>query len=904
MMNSRQPSNINLELELLHTLVRQAPVAMTLLKGPLFTIEITNDKALELWGKQYKDVIHQPVLTVFPELEEHGFGQILQHVLSTGEPFMAHELPVKITRGGRTQTLFVNFRYEPLRTSDNEIIGVIGFETDVTEEVASRKTVGENERRSFELLAQAAVGITVYQGDDLTVLVANQSACEVWGKSQEELLGKPVLEISPELEHSPALQIVRQVLKTGVPFEGREVAIDFIRNGQPYTGYYDVVYTAWKGSQGEIKGVITVYTEVTHSVLARKKSEEKEEQLRIALEGGDLGYFDYRPQTGELIMSNRLLQMFGLPVDTKASLDIFFNVLHPEDREPANKRIQEALDPAYGGIYDNEYRVVSISDGKVRWLHSRGKTSFDEANIPARFTGVIRDITPEKLAEEAVRESEERFRSTFENAAVGIAHVDLNGTWLMVNDRLCEIAGYTREELLAKTFQEITHPHDLDADLHFVAGLLSGRLKTYSMEKRYIRKNGSFIWVNLTVSLAKKRDGSPDYFIAVIQDISEQKRTEEEVKQREEQFRTLANNIQNLAWMADSAGTILWYNQRWYDYTGTTPQQMANKSWESFHHPQYVDHVNQLKTALHQGEPFELTFPLRRHDGNYRWFLTRVYPIKGAGGEVLRWVGTSTDIDEHKSVEERLENLVAERTRQLKRSNEELQQFAHVASHDFKEPVRKIRIFSNHLSSEYGQFLPEKGKIYLDKIQDASARIYEMIDAILLYSSFEENDRLNESVNLTTVIRQIMTDLELAIQDKNAKIEFGELPTIQGSSVLFYQLFSNLINNALKFSKPNVPPVITITWEQAGKDKVQITLQDNGIGFKESYADIIFKAFSRLHAKSEFQGTGLGLSLCKRIVERHGGEIYAHGKEGVGAVFVIQLPVSRHYSPGAVFAPE
>jgi PAS domain S-box-containing protein len=413
------------------------------------------------------------------------------------------------------------------------------------------------------------------------------------------------------------------------------------------------------------------------------------------------------------------------------------------------------------------------------------------------------------------------------------------------------------------------------------------------MHKRYLRKNGSFFWANLTVSLAKKWDGSPDYFIAVIQDISEQRQAEEKVIESEEQFRTLAQNIQNLAWMADKEGAIFWYNQRWYDYTGTTNQWMENSNWETFLHPHYIDQVSKFKTALRHGEPFELKFPLRGLDGNYRWFLTRVYPIKNAGGDVLNWVATSTDIDEQKTVEERLENLVVERTRQLKRSNEELQQFAHVASHDFKEPVRKIRIFSNRLSAEYGELLPEKAINYIEKIQNASTRIGEMIDAILHYSSFQENYRLNESVNLTNVIGQIITDLELIIHEKNAKIEFADLPTVEGSTVLMYQLFLNLINNALKFSKPNVAPVIKLRWQQADEDKVQISLQDNGIGFNEKNAEIIFKAFSRLHSKTEFEGTGLGLSLCQRIVERHGGEIHAHGQEGIGALFLITLPAYK-----------
>ncbi|OQP56384.1 hypothetical protein A4R26_04245 [Niastella populi] len=761
-------------------------------------------------------------------------------------------------------------------------------------QIAARRSVEESEKHSFELLAQAAVGITVYQGEEMRVVVANESACEIWGKSRHELLGKPVLEISPELEHSPTRQIVLQVLKTGVPFEGREIPIEFIRNGQLHKGFFDVVYTAWKGQSGEIKGVITVYTEVTHSVMARKKIEEKEEQLRIALQGGDLGYYDYHPQTGELIWSDRLLQLFGLPAHTKPDMDVFFSILHPDDREQARKTIQEAIDPANGGIYDNEYRTIGATNGKVRWLHSKGKTSFDEANRPVRFTGVVRDITKEKLAEEKARESDERFRSTFENAAVGIAHVGLNGVWLKVNSRLCEIVGYSQEELLARTFQEITYPADLNADLQLVNDLLRGKIDTYSMEKRYIKKDGSSIWSNLTVSLAKKRNGHPDYFIAIIQDISEQKQAEEQLKQSEEQFRTLADNIQNLAWMADSEGAIYWYNQRWYDYTGVSAAQMQRLSWDSFHHPHHFDKLNQsIKNAFLRREPFELTFPLRRSDGAWRWFLTRVHPLKNENGEVLRWVGTSTDIDEQKSVEERLENLVADRTRELKRSNEDLQQFAHVASHDFKEPVRKIRTFSSRLSGEYGELLPEKGKSYLYKIEDAAVRIYEMIDAILLYSSFDENDKLNDQVDLTKLLQQIIADLEIAINEKHATVEIDELPRVQGSSILMYQLFSNLINNSLKFSKKNEPPVIKISSGLQGTDYIEILLQDNGIGFAASEAETIFKAFARLHSKSEFQGTGLGLALCQRIVERHDGEISAQGEEGVGALFVIKFPISR-----------
>lgn len=248
----------------------------------------------------------------------------------------------------------------------------------------------------------------------------------------------------------------------------------------------------------------------------------------------------------------------------------------------------------------------------------------------------------------------------------------------------------------------------------------------------------------------------------------------------------------------------------------------------------------------------------------------------------------------YRELSEHLEAIVEERTVELRRSNEDLQQFAHVASHDLKEPVRKLKTFINRLGDDFSASLPEQGKTYLDKMRAASTRMYDMIDGVLKYSSLNEGAQEIEPVDLNDIIANIESDLEMVFQQKHAVIEKGDLPVINGARILIYQLFYNLVNNALKFSKEN--PRIIVSASVTGKAAnrmAEITIQDNGIGFSPAYAEKIFHAFSRLHSKDRYEGTGLGLALCKKIAERHRGTIRATGKENEGSAFTVTLPVKQ-----------
>jgi len=282
-------------------------------------------------------------------------------------------------------------------------------------------------------------------------------------------------------------------------------------------------------------------------------------------------------------------------------------------------------------------------------------------------------------------------------------------------------------------------------------------------------------------------------------------------------------------------------------------------------------------------KPFGARELLARVDANIRITKERM--------NVMAAYAENLEIEVHKRTEELLSLNVS-----LERSNEDLQQFAHVASHDLKEPVRKVRTFTGRILEEYGSMLNQEARMFLIKIQQATARMGSMIEGVLNYSMLNSHDQAMTLVDLNEVFINIESDLELVLQERNATIRRESLPMVEGAPVLLYQLFYNIVGNSLKFSRRDSRPLITIASrvvEEVGKQIALFTITDNGIGFDQQQAGRIFEAFTRLNSKDRYEGTGLGLALCKKIVERHHGRISATGVSGVGAVFVIKLPVRQ-----------
>src|SRR5579883_751419 len=338
------------------------------------------------------------------------------------------------------------------------------------------------------------------------------------------------------------------------------------------------------------------------------------------------------------------------------------------------------------------------------------------------------------------------------------------------------------------------------------------------------------------------------------------------------------------------------------------------ENWAKRLHPDDIQRTAEnIATAIAGGPPYNAEFRVIWPDGTIHWLLGKgEISAYDAEGKPLKMIGVNIDITERKQAEQdlqelnaHLESLVTQRTEtlnqlniELRRSNQELQDFAYVASHDLQEPLRKIQAFGNLLEEEYGETLGG-GRSYIQRMRNAASRMRVLIDDLLTFSRVTTRALPFSPVDLATIMRDVLDDLEPRLKSTHGTIEVGELPTVEADPRQMYQMFQNLLSNALKFHRPGIPPIVKVTVSnqtntETGEAYYLIQIEDNGIGFEEKYLDRIFTVFQRLHGKDEYEGTGIGLAVVRKIVERHGGTVTARSSVGQGATFLVTLPVTHH----------
>jgi PAS domain S-box-containing protein len=459
---------------------------------------------------------------------------------------------------------------------------------------------------------------------------------------------------------------------------------------------------------------------------------------------------------------------------------------------------------------------------------------------------------------------------------------------LKANAAAMSAYGYTEQEMLALTIYDLRSPETGD---QVAAQLAKADAEGVLFESVHRRKDGSTFPVE--ISSRGVTIDSDRVLISVVRDITERKLSEQALGRSSERLRMALLGSPVVVWEQDRELRFTWIHN---PPAGWELDAIHGKTDRELLPPQISAVSEEIKRrVIRTGEPARREIEVPK-EGRFSWWDFYVEPVRNAHGQVTGIRCAATDLTERKMAEEalrsakdELEMRVKERTAELERRNQELQEFAFVASHDLSEPLRKIESFGSLLVSRSAERLDEHEKDYLLRMTGAAQRMKDLLDGLLRYSRIQTRAQEFEPVDLDQVVLEAISDLELTIARAGARVETGPLPQVTGDRDQLCQLFQNLIANALKFCRPGVEPLVRI---YARKDEAShlVVVEDNGIGFDEKYLDKIFQPFQRLHGRGEYEGIGMGLAICKRIVERHRGTITAESKPGTGSAFIVSLP--------------
>ncbi len=754
--------------------------------------------------------------------------------------------------------------------------------------------------------------------DDGTIIWVNRAELELLGYTKEEYVGKSIVNFHANKEAITSLLVRLQQDEIIKNFPAQLIAKD--------GSIKDVlINTSTYRKNGEFIHTRCFTRDITDF---KKEEEEKAKQ--------------HSQQLNHMFMQSpfALTILKGSDFVIELANDKALELWDRHMDQVMNKKIFEAfpelVNQGFENILKNVYNtgIPYVSTETPIQLFRRGQLMdtyinftyqpvFNTQGVVDRIMGIGIEVTTEIMARKTIEESEIRSRLAIEAAEMGSFDWDLFNQVFYSSPRLIEFFGFkdpaTTHADLISTF----HPDDKPIrDKAVSDSFLKGSLV---YEARVIWPDKSIHWVRVYGKITHDSQQQAQRMFGIVTDITEQKEAEFVLKEDARKIRAVLESLPQMAWTAYPNGVVNYFSESWYTFTGLKPENELMEIWNAVWHPEHTQKAKDAwQHSIRTSTPYEMENLARRaSDGMYRWMWVKAIPLKSADGDILLWVGSITDIHEQKTFAENLEQKINERTNQLKQSrfhlaelnnelaeknfelqkqNLELTSFNYIASHDLQEPIRKIHTFSQLILDREKDTLTATAQDYLNRISLSSVRMKQLVEAFLNYSRVGSASMTFEPTNLNTLFSEITIALSDAILEKKATVEFNNLPIVQGAGLQLQQLFINLISNALKYSKPGIDPVVKINVEKIpgtspempggyeGADYYKISISDNGIGFDPQHASKIFEVFQRLHSKDEYAGTGIGLSICKKIVLAHKGFITATGEPGVGSVFLVYLP--------------
>lgn len=641
------------ERQRLRDLFMQAPAMIGIVRGPNHIYEFANSMYLDIVGKD-QSIIGKPVREVFPELKNQGILEILDNVYQTGESFIGKEVLIKldVSNTGKPQDLYFDFSYHASKNADGKIDGVLAHAVEVTSQVMARKKTEESEKHFRALIEHSAdaIALTDAQG---VVTYASSSVKKLLGYSSEEMEGKP----GAIFMHPDDLEMTRLKLGGIMQKHGKALTVEHRAIHKDGSVIWLETTATNLFEEPSVGAVVTNFRDITERKLAEHKLSDTRNQLQAALAAGTIATWLWDIPRGVIMGDKNLAKFLGIKkseAKNGLSTEAFIAAVHSEDRAYIHDYVSRVMES--GENYEAEYRLVG-KNGAVRWVIARGKVESDPKGNALRFQGVLMDITARKKVEERLRESEERAQAVFKEAATPMSVTTPDGRWLAFNRVYPSMFGYTAAQLKKLTFTDITHPDDRRIDAVNIKRLLSGELKEYKREKRYLHKDGSIVHAIVRATVVRDESGQPKYIIAVLQDITQRKLAEEMLRESEERFR--ASFEQAAVGMAHTGldGKWLQVNQTLCSMLGYTKRQLLTKTFQDVTFPEDINRSNKILRQLLKGiaKTHSLEKRYVKKDGSVIWANLTLALVQDDAGNPKYFSSVIQDITQRKQMEESIQ---------------------------------------------------------------------------------------------------------------------------------------------------------------------------------------------------------------------------------------------------------
>ena len=848
-------------------------------------------------------------------------------VRTTGEATWMEDQLVPIYRNGKIEDVYWTYSYSSVLDDEGNHAGILVTCNETTDKVNTLNKLLISEQRFHTLVHEAIIGIVVLIGSEMRVEVVNEAYGKLLNRSVDELKGKNLFDIIPEVA-TPFRQLLDNVRNTGETLYLYDQPYTVDSKSGLISGYLNLVYQPYREANGTISGILALCQDVTEQVNARKKTEQATKDLKHTILSAPIGIcvLDADSLVSEIV-NDSFLEVAGKPYEA------IIGKMSWEPFAEARPYYEAALDGVIKNgkaFYANEVELMLIRRGKkemvyVTFVYEPLK---DEEGKVEKVVVWVLENTQQVISRRKVEESAQQVKALVESAPFPIGvYIGREMKIQFVNQSIIEVWG-KGPDIIGKRYADVLPELENQHIYEQLDGVYTTGIPFHARNQRVdLAINGKLKPFYFNYSFTPLLDASGKVYgvMNTAADVTDLNEAKQQVEQSEKNFRSMILQ-------APVAMCIMLGPDHVVDIDNDAIIAIWGKPKEAVMHKPIFEGLPDakeqgLEALLHQvycsGESFradERAVQLLRNGRLDTVYLNFVYePYRDSDGKILGVLAITIDVTDQVLARQKIEDIVQLRTielaqandelirtnKELSRSNTNLEEFAYAASHDLKEPVRKIHFFSDRLRTNLSHVMKEEDFKSFSRLEVAARRMNALIEDLLTYSQVNLKPARLETVDLNEVINIVLSELDLEIEQKDAKISIDKLGTVKGHRRQLQQAFQNLLINALKYSSPQRTPVIevksarvagedlglNISPEAAEKEYCLIEVCDNGIGFDSSDSERIFNVFTRLVGNSETKGTGVGLSIVRKVVENHKGFVLAEGQPGEGAVFKVYLPL-------------